>query len=378
MTKQKVKIKDNLYDKKISEPEEYIFENVFQLKDNEWTTVMTGEQLGQMWLDNSILYDKDCQRGVTLKRDSNGELIERAVYSAKNIKEIQDEITAGKYHPDEITLNILKDGRDEIFVTGDEMIAKGILLVSDGQHRLKALSNILSSYRLLKRECTILQDLSFSVKITNYTEEQAGLLFYQLTKGLKISRSRAESFNKKNSINKIVLDLNKTGVLKDKIDIVKTSIHVRNNFHITTFSTMVTAIRDSYGRIDDEDMEKELNDFLQAFFKELTTIFPEILNDDERQLSKKYDMVAENFMMYGWIELSQMLYCYRFNGDKWKHQLRNISKINFSKIVDKNINPIWRPVLREGENGSPHIINSKSTRQVLRRILKEQFYMAQN
>lgn len=379
MAKIKVAINDNLYDKNIDKPMEFTFSNVFQLKANEWTTVMTGEQLADMWLSNTIKYDKDCQRGVTLKRNKNGELEERAVFSIKNVKQIQDSIMAGIYHPDEITLNILKNGQDKITVEDGTMLAKGVLLVNDGQHRLKALGNILSSSRVKDEECTVLKNLSFSVKITNYTTEEAGLLFYQLTRGLKISKSLAESFNKKDSINKIVDTLNRTGVLKGKIDTIKTSVNAQDTLHVTTFATMVAAIKDSYGEIDDENMEKELCDFLQVFFKELATIFPEILNNEDRQLSKIYELTTENFMMYGWIELSQTLYCNRFNGDKWKEQLRNISKVNFSKLgEDGELNPIWRQVLRLGENNKVYIVNSKSTRQTLRRIIKEQFNMAQN
>lgn len=379
MAKIKVAINDNLYDKNVDKPMEFTFSNVFQLKENEWTTVMTGEQLAEMWNGNIIKYDKDCQRGVTLKRNKKGELEERAVYSVKNVKQIQDSIMAGTYHPDEITLNILKDGQDEIVVENGVMKAQGVLLVNDGQHRLKALGNILSSSRLIGEECTVLKNLSFSVKITNYTTEEAGLLFYQLTRGLKISKSLAESFNKKDSINKIVDTLNRTGVLKGKIDTIKTSISAQDTIHITTFATMVAAIKDSYGEIEDEQMEKEVCNFLQIFFKELTSIFPELLNDEDRQLSKVYELTAENFMMYGFVELSQILYCNRFNGDKWKEQLRNISQINFSKLgEDGELNPIWRQVLRLGENNRVYIVNSKTTRQTLRRIIREQFYMVQN
>ena len=227
----------------------------------------------------------------------------------------------------------------------------------------------------------LLQELkkkSKQEKITNYNKDDAAQQFYQFTLGLKISKSLAESFNKKDAVNRIVDNLNKTGALKNKIDKVKTSIYATDTVSLTTFATMVNAIKDSYGQIDDEQMEKDVFDFLLAFFKELTMIFPELINDEERQLSKKYELTCENFMFYGWIEISQLLYCNRFDGGKWKQQLANMSKINFNRLNEDgtDVNPIWKSVLRTG-NDKIYIVNSKSTRQVLRRIIREQFYKVQ-
>lgn len=379
MAKAKVKmqIRDNIYNKEKDAPMDYVFENVFKLKDREWTTVMSAKQLAKMWYEGKIKYQSDAQRGITLKRNKNGKLEEKAVYSLDNIKSIRNSIVEGTYHPDELTLNLLKDGRDEIVIEDNNMVASGILVVNDGQHRLKALSEIYTSNKIAGENIVNLDELYFSVKITNYTTEESGLLFYQLTKGLKISKSLAESFNKRDSINKIVFDLNR-GILKDKIDTIKTNITASDIIHLTTFSTMTSAIRDSYGQIDDEIMEKQVSDFLNVFFEKLISTFPELINDEERKRSKEYNMICENFMMYGWIEISQILYCNRFDGEKWIQQLQNMDKINYDKLINGELNPIWRQVLRLGENGKAYIINSKSTRQVLRRIIREQFYLAQS
>lgn len=377
MAKVKMKIRDNIYNKEKDAPMDYVFENVFKLKDREWTTVMSAKQLAEMWFEGKIKYQSDAQRGVTLKRNKNGKLEEKAVYSLDNIKSIRNSIVEGTYHPDELTLNLLKDGRDEIVIEDNNMVASGILVVNDGQHRLKALSEIYTSNKIAGENIVNLDELYFSVKITNYTTEESGLLFYQLTKGLKISKSLAESFNKRDSINKIVFDLNR-GVLKDKIDTIKTNITASDTIHLTTFSTMTSAIRDSYGQIDDEIMEKQVSDFLSVFFEKLISTFPELMNDEERKRSKEYNMICENFMMYGWIEISQILYCNRFDGEKWIQQLQNMDKINYDKLINGELNPVWRQVLRLGENGKAYIINSKSTRQVLRRIIREQFYLAQS
>lgn len=379
IVKEKVVMKDNIYDAKIDNPKDFTFNNVFRLKDNEWTTVMSGEQLAELWTSRQILFHPDCQRGIKLKRGRDGKLRPEAVCSPKNINEIKKSITNDEYSPDEITLNILDDGNSIVNVENGVMEATGLIFITDGQHRLKALSQLLSTNKILGYDEIDLKNKFFNVKITNYTLDKSGEIFYQFTKGLKISKSLAESFNKKDSVNIIVNKLNKSGVFKDRIDTVKTNIATNDPTHIVTFATLVNAITDSYGMIDDEKMESNVFEFISTFLTELTIIFPELLNDEERALSKQYELTCENFMFYAWIELSQLLYCDRFNVS-WKDKLNNISKINFNKLDDDgdDVNPIWKSIIRYGGEGKTYITNNKTTRQVLRRIIKEQFYMVQN
>lgn len=381
--KAKVLIKDNIYDKEIHKPINYTFENVFKLKKHEWSTHIDAETLAEMWESQKILYFPESQRGLTLKRNKNGVLEEKAVFSAKNIKSIQNKITKGEYHPDQITLNLLSDGNDTVIYENNTLKVESLITVLDGQHRLKALSNIYQSNKIKDdNERVDLKSLIFPVKITNYDKDSAAQQFYQYTLGLRISKSLAESFNKKNSINRIVSELSKSGALKGRINTTSTSIVNSDIVNLTTFATMVSAITDSFGEITDANMEKDVLDFLQVFFKELTSVFPEMLNDVERHKSKQVNLICENFMMYAYIEIAQLLYCMRFQGDTWKNQLWKMNNIDFDKInhlSDKiELNPIWSSILRLGGEGQVYITNNKTTRQSVRRIIKEQFYLAQS
>ncbi|MBC6695232.1 hypothetical protein H9L25_00370 [Terrisporobacter mayombei] len=381
--REKVLIKDNIYDKEIHKPINYTFENVFKLKEHEWSTHIDAETLAELWESQKILYFPESQRGLTLKRNKSGVLEEKAVFSARNIKSIQNKIAKGEYHPDQITLNLLSDGSDTIVYENNTLEVESLITVLDGQHRLKALSNIYQANKMKGDDEKVeLKSLIFPVKITNYDKDAAAQQFYQYTLGLKISKSLAESFNKKNSINRIVGELSRNGVLKGRIDATNTSIKNNNIVNLTTFATMVSAITDSFGEITDATMEKDVLDFLQIFFKELTSVFPEMLNDTERHRSKQVNLICENFMMYAYIEIAQLLYCMRFQSDSWKDQLWKMSNIDFDKInhlADKTeLNPIWSPILRLGSEGQVYITNNKTTRQSLRRIIKEQFYLAQS
>lgn len=372
----KMIIDDNIYDKNYKDIE-MVFKNVVKLKENEWSTHLDAETLAKMWIDKKICYIPEMQRGITLKRINN-ELKEVAVDSKKKIAEITKSILGDDYHPDQMTLNLLVNGNEELIFDNNELYIKGVLSVLDGQHRLKSLASIYINNQLVsKEESYDLKKLVFPIKVTKNNIDEGQLQFYQYSLTMKINKSTAESFNKKNAVNRIVINLNSDGVLKNKIDTNNTTLNKKDTQHITTFSTMVSAIKDSYGQIDDEKVENELTVFLQSYFKELISIFPELINYEERQLSNKYNLICENFMMYGYIELSQFLFSIRYKSD-WKKKLRKIKEIDFNKL-NKNgeLNETWKSIMRVNASGIPSVVNNKTTRTILRNKIKEQFYLMQ-
>lgn len=374
--KVKMIIDDNIYDKNYKDIE-MVFKNVVKLKENEWSTHLDAETLAKMWIDKKICYIPEMQRGTTLKRINN-ELKEVAVDSKRKIAEITKSILGDDYHPDQIALNLLVNGNEELIFDNNELYVKGVLSVLDGQHRLKSLASIYINNQLVgKDEYYDLKKIVFPVKVTKNNIDEGQLQFYQYSLTMKINKSTAESFNKKNAVNRIVINLNSDGVLKNKIDTNNTTLNKKDTQHITTFSTMVSAIKDSYGQIDDEKVENELSVFLQSYFKELISIFPELINYEERQLSNKYNLICENFMMYGYIELSQFLFSIRYKSD-WKSKLRKIKDIDFNKLDENGeLNEIWKSIMRMNASGVPSIVNNKTTRTILRNKIKEQFYLVQ-
>ena len=374
--KVKMIIDDNIYDKNYKDIE-MVFKNVVKLKDNEWSTHLDAETLAKMWIDKKVCYIPEMQRGTTLKRIGN-ELKEVAVDSKKKIAEITKSILNDDYHPDQIVLNLLVNGNEEFIFDNNELYVKGVVSVLDGQHRFKSLASIYINNQLVgKDEFYDLKKIIFTIKVTKNNIDEGQLQFYQYSLTMKINKSTAESFNKKNAVNRIVINLNSDGVLKNKIDTNNTTLNKKDTQHITTFSTMVSAIKDSYGQIDDEKVENELTEFLQSYFKELISIFPELINYEERQLSNKYNLICENFMMYGYIELSQFLFSIRYKSD-WKKKLRKIKEIDFNKL-NKNgeLNETWKSIMRVNASGIPSVVNIKTTRTILRNKIKEQFYLLQ-
>lgn len=367
---EKIMIKNNIIDKEV----EYTFRNVTQLKKDEWLTTLSGKEIANLWNEGTIVYNPNTQRGTTVKRNKQGELEEVAVYSLKNVKEIQKKIISGDYYPDTIVLNVIKNDKNKLTVEGNDLKVEGQINILDGQHRCISLSLIQQSNNIVGDDSSCdLSKLMFPIKITNYNVEQSQQQFYQYQLGLKISRSKAESFNKKDGVNRIVTALNTHGALKDKIDTNKTSIAKNDETHIVTFSTLVEAIKQSFGIMSNETREKEVLNFLLVYFEELFKIFPELSDHEARTLSKQYALTCENFMFYGYIELAALLYLDRNDGKVWKSKLQKLDDMNFSKLEEDELNPIWSSVLRLGVNGKVAIINNKTTRRLVGVILKEQF-----
>lgn len=377
MAKIKAKVSDNIYDSEIDKPISYVFDKypIVKLKDNEWGTFLDAESIAKMWLSRELIFFPETQRGLTIKRNSRGEIEEKAVSDAKKIKTIQSKIVNDDYSIDTITINLLWDNNNKVEFKDGKLYVNALMCLLDGQHRVKSLALIHQSNLMIGEGEEGFKDLKsivFPIKISNKDKNDASSEFYQYTLNLRISKSLAESFNKKDAINRIVTGLNRSGVLANKIDTTKTTISSANSYHIYTFATLVEAIRSSFGEIEDEEMEKNVLEFLQVFFKELISIFPELINEESRPLSKKHSLICENFAAYGYMEIAQLLY-YSRGDKKWIEKLHKLRNINFNKLEDGDINKIWRGFLQPTENGAK-IINNKSTRQSFKRAIKEQYY----
>lgn len=363
------KLFDNIYDPKVHKHlEEYTIENVQDLGEKEWTVNITAFELARLWHEGKLIYYPSTQRGVRPKT-VKGVTKLVPIFNRKRVVEIQKTILQGRYFADQLTINILSD--DGVVCYDEEKstltILNGLMCMLDGQHRTRALVTIYDNMLTLKDEQleNLLKNLKFSVKITNYDVDTAAQQFYQLAQGEQISKSRAESFNKSEAPNRIINRLNDSGSLKHMIDTTRTSISKTDENHIVTFSTMISAFKDSFERIEDEKSEKDVYEFLSEFFKELLTIYPEMKKFESRNVSKVSDLTCENFMFYAYMDLAA--YLYDFKNKNWKDMMKHITKIDLNKSDN-----LWLNITRETENGRV-IINNATTRQTLRRIYIREF-----
>ena len=363
--------KDNIYKEK--EKEFFVlktFKDVIDLGNDKYLTHLSAEEIGKMWDKEELCYYTATQRGVTYRKINN-KIVEKTIVKQSNINEMQSLILKGKLGATQLIFNVLDNGKGLINYNKDkrELFIKGSIALLDGNHRAKACYKAYKSSQILDDEELInnVKNMIFPILITHHNDEKAKVIFSQMSKGLKISKSLAESFDSTKSSNRIIIKLNEHSVLKGMIDVRKTSINKNDEKHIVTFNTLKTALDESFPSIRTEEEEQEIYMFLSSFFEELFNIFPEMNNFEERILSKEEYLTCENIMFHGYIKIAEELYMRRKRGT-WIHEMKALERIDFSK--DNNI---WNCIIKPSKNGYT-ILNNKSNRNMMCRVLKQEFY----
>ena len=372
MAKAKVKMKYNLInDSGELKSTNIVFENALKVNQEEYVVVLSAMDLAKLYDEEKLYYNTSTQRGVKVKKTKDNELIEEPIHSSKNIKEMIDLIKEGSLCNSLITLVVPDDDEYITFEDGRLTINKQMSIL-DGFHRISSCYTVWCYYNILQTDefKDILYNTKFTVSIGSYGDSKSKERFKQMCKGLKISKSREESFDLRTASNRIVNKLNRLSILKDRIDTTKTSITKNDTKHIYTFATLNEAIKNEFGIIQNEKEESEIYDFLELFFDELFKTFPEFLDDDARQMSKEYSLICENMTIYGYMAIAESLYLKRF-GD-WRSELANISKIDFDKESD-----VWQPIVRVNDDKIA-LVNNKQTRSILAKIMKSEFYKVQS
>lgn len=371
---------DNIYNPNEHKlTENYIFQGVDHLYKKMWTINISAYEIAKLWDEQKIIYYPATQRGLLAKKQADGTFKYKAVFNKTRVKSIQKKILQEKYFPDQLTINILDENGKEGKVIYDEYTSQltiilGLMCMQDGQHRTKAIHNIYQDAKIIggedeKRIIKILKTLKFPVLITCHNMEVAMEHFWQLNLHETLSKSRIESFNKQDAVNRIMIKLNEKGALKNKIDMVKTSIAKNDMMNIVTLNTLVTAFKNTFSDIEDKNMEEECFKFLKEFFEELVKIYPEMMSYEGRKMSKEISLTCENFMFYAYLGLAHNLYLWRHSN--WKKKMQCIKYIDMDKGSS-----IWSRVMRETSSGLS-IINNTSTRRTLKDIYLEQFAIQQ-
>lgn len=371
---------DNIYNPNEHKlTENYTFQGVDHLYKKMWTINISAYEIAKLWDEQKIIYYPATQRGLLAKKQADGTFKYKAVFNKTRVKSIQKKILQEKYFPDQLTINILDENGKEGKVIYDEYTSQltiilGLMCMQDGQHRTKAIHNIYQDAKIIggedeKRIIKILKTLKFPVLITCHNMEVAMEHFWQLNLHETLSKSRIESFNKQDAVNRIMIKLNEKGALKNKIDMVKTSIAKNDMMNIVTLNTLVTAFKNTFSDIEDKNMEEECFKFLKEFFEELVKIYPEMMSYEGRKMSKEISLTCENFMFYAYLGLAHNLYLWRHSN--WKKKMQCIKYIDMDKGSS-----IWSRVMRETSFGLS-IINNTSTRRTLKDIYLEQFAIQQ-
>lgn len=301
-------------DKKEGYP--YVFSNMLKVSDSHYTGIISAQDLALIDKSNDIIYNFNTQRNA--KIDVFG--IKRINVNTKKIQEISDNLLNGKQFADEIKINILRNGDDDIdFITsndivGDLKVNSGEMNIFDGFHRKTA-----NQLAIIKNP-----DLQFNwtLTITNFTEQKAQDFMVQINKQTPIKKEYISTLDK-SKIENLVVDLIIDNPIFELSDKIKNTEQELRYSGYTKRSLLAMAIADNYSDLlTSKTIAKEISVWLVEFLNSIA----EFLNKD--------NLSANKYMFLAYIGLSRRLY----KQDNWKESVVNIiSAYDFSKNNENNI-----------------------------------------
>lgn len=333
----------------------FTLENVIQAGNiNKYITILSGQQLVDLWKQQFVTYNPCIQRGLKTEIDKDGNVIEKHICSEKNIKEIAEKIISGNYFTDTIILNISDCGivfdRFKWSFTIEKTSRDSECNVLDGQHRLKGL--LLAEELIKERKLTFnLSELYFPIQIECLNIPSAQNAFSQFAKGLKISTTRTEYFNNIDEHNVFLKDVIEKSVFDGKVETVKDN--TKNTDKLVSFGTLINAFKENFSI---EELNDDLKDYMIKFFNKLYETLPK---------EKSNDMKHENITYYGYLGVAKEIY----NKDK---DVSILSKIISSTDFNKESKLWCGTVLLQGKKGL-NITNKKDTRSYVKNLFISQF-----
>lgn len=293
----------------------YTFQNMLKVAEGHYTGIISAQDLALIDKANDIIYNFNTQRNA--KIDVFG--VKRINVNSSKIQEITDNLLNGKQFADEIKINILRNGDDEIeFATSDGVVGElkvvsGEMNIFDGFHRKTA-----NQLAVIKNP-----ELQFNWKltITNFTEQKAQDFMVQINKQTPIKKEYINTLDK-SKIENLVVDLIVDNPLFELSDKVKNTEQELRYGGYTKKSLLAIAIADNYkDLLTHKSMAKPISDWIVNF-----------LNYISQFLTNNYSTNKYMFMSY--IALSKELY----GVDDWVNIVSNVmTSYDFSKGNENNI-----------------------------------------
>lgn len=286
----------------------YIFEHMLQVSDSHYSGIISAQELAKLDSTNDIIYNFNTQRNA--KIDVFG--IKRINVDKKKIQEISENILTGQQFADEIKINVLRNGDDDIEfistngVMGTLKINSGEMNIFDGFHRKTA-----NQLALLKNP-----EIQFNWKlaITNFTEQKAQDYMVQINKQTPMKKEYIKTLDK-SKLENLVVDLmidNPVFELSDKIKITDKELKFGG---YTKKEILSVSISEIYGDILTNKVKAQsIAKWLVDFFNYLSQWF-----DKDNYSTNKY-------MFYAYISLSREV----FGKEEWHNIIDSkISSFDF-------------------------------------------------
>lgn len=290
------------------------FDNMIQINQSHWIGRISIQYLVKLYNNLKINYNPQTQResGYIEKEDH---LIFVPKTYPQSIREIQKAILDGTYEPDEITLNLLKNGEEDFsYKNGKLTIFEGKLDIIDGWHRSSAILKAVAENPEL--------EMYFELRLVNFDIQKARDFIIQKNKQRKINEKHIQSMNVSSYHNSIARALNESQKSDFKGKIVTTKHLVNRGYGLITFDVIADAI-DANFDIKTRTQSDKIQDYLIEFFNQVYGLY-------YNEFNTKTGIYTEPFSFIGYVAIASELY----GVDGWKDMLKNI--LNQIDLTENN------------------------------------------
>lgn len=215
------------------------FEKVVKVHEDFYSCYLTAQEVKNLYDKHLVKYNSETQRNMKVLETKDG-IVETISLNRNSVNEIKTVIKSGDFITNNITLNLLQDGNDDLGYnekTGTLIIKSGELNILDGFHRSVSMIEAVAEDH----------DLIYitGVNITNFNVEKARKYIVQEDKKNKISEEYIKTISEslENLIVKTINESNKSD-LKNKI--THNDILIKNNKAIINFNLLANAIKEVY------------------------------------------------------------------------------------------------------------------------------------
>lgn len=341
-----------------------IKENVEYMGDDTYQMSIHVSEL-KKWLDAMIIdYNFNIQREAEIVI-IDGKKVKKPKRYQKNIDEMVDKLLKGTLkRRSQIALNArirtAENNKDELEynpTTRQLIINEGTILdILDGYHRTQAVQIALEMNPNI--------DFTFSLAITNHSDQKAMQIQAEIANEMKISEARKQAISIESYTNTVISELNSRSELSGKIGEGTMLRPARQE--IVSYKTLTYALENNFD-IKNKPQAYDIADYLVDFFDTLIGTNSDIFN---KGFKKEKDGTLLNYpsMFAGYIVLAA-----RFMDE-------NISARDIRKVINKidfnRSNPLWQEldILDEKRNiktGSSVRVEDKIMRYFKEYDLKE-------
>lgn len=302
-----------------------IFDHVIRVKNDQYMTMITAQEIKRMHDQQIIVYNFDTQRNPKYKEDHEGQIIKIPNVNRNAVNEIAAKFLENKFITNTITLNILKNGMEEYaFKNGKLIVHRGEINIIDGYHRNMGLMKALNQNPYL--------DYPMEIRITNWDVTQCQAFIYQESLRNKISPAYLKSVNVSKWGNKVVSQINQSqSDLGGKI-VVDYGLILHGKGY--ALASIMSDTIDYLWKIETNAEVTILSKYLQDFFDLLIYLNKSHFIHDIKQ-SRQESVITYPAMFSGYLALA-----HQWQEQNWEEKLSH-----FIQQMDDHIDcQIWQDI----------------------------------